>query len=125
MTTQSETALRKRRSVTRASLTRLASRLRDLESKTDQPDTLDLAEWAKQKLRDLKVDFMAHHLALIDVIVDEGSLETEQGTLDSFDEEVVTLEVRFQHLITACSSSSSSARKVASKRLTRLSKHFL
>ena len=125
MATPTEAVLRKRRGVTHASLTRLSSRLRDLESRTDESDTLDLAERSKQKLADLKIDFMTHHLALIDVIVDEESLGREQGTLDPFDEEVATLEIHFQRLITACSSSSSTARKVASKRLTRINKGLL
>ena len=113
---------KKRRGVTRASLTRLATRLRDLQGKTDQPDTLALAKRAKQKLIDLKTDFMTHHLALVDVITIEESLEAEQAILDSFDEEVATLEIRIQYLITACSSSNSSTCKVASKKLDRLSK---
>ena len=105
----SDSVLRKRRGVTRASLSRLTTCVRDLERKASQPGTLDVARRLEQKLEELKSNFM-----------DGDVLATEQAVLDDHDE-VTQLEVRIQHVITACSSSSSSdSRRVASKRLTRL-----
>ena len=49
----SETNLRKRRGVVRASITRLNSRIDDLEGKTHQESTLDLAQQAKERLEQL------------------------------------------------------------------------
>ena len=117
----SDSVLRKRRGVTRASLSRLTTRVRDLESKAGQPGTLDVARRLEQKLEELKSNFMTHHLALVDILTDGDVLATEQGVLDDHDEEVTQLEVRIQHVITAYSSSSSpDSRRVASKKLTRL-----
>lgn len=117
----SESALRRRRGATRASLTRLSTRLRDLEGKTDEPNTLDIAQRLRQKLEDLKSDFMTHHLALVDAITDEDDLTAEQDILDAHDEEVTHLEINAQRLITSCSSSSNSvSHKVAIKRLRRI-----
>ena len=121
----SETVLRRRRGVTRASLTRLTTRLRELETKTDEAGTLDLAQRLEQKLKDLKSDFMTHHLALIDALTDDSALETEQEVLDEHDEEVTQLDVRIQHLIATCSPpQDSNSHKLAHKRLLRLRKNL-
>ena len=117
----SESALRKRRGVTRASLTRLATRLRDLEGKSDQPSTLDFAQKLQKKLEELKSDFMTHHLALVEVRTKDEDLAAEQEILDIHDERATELEVEIQHLISACSSSlGSNTRKVITRKLTRL-----
>ena len=111
----SESALRKRRGVTRASLTRLATRLR---GKSDQPSTLDFAQKLQKKLEELKSDFMTHHLALVEVLTKDEDLAAEQEILDIHDERATELE---QHLISACSSSlGSNTRKVITRKLTRL-----
>ena len=85
-----EAALRKRRGIPCASLTHQTTRVCELEGKIDQPGTLELAERAKQKLVDIRAEFMTHHLALIDVLTDEEVLQAEQDFLDGFDEELVT-----------------------------------
>ncbi len=63
------------------SLSRVAMRLRDLESKADQANMLDLTQQFEQKLEELKSDFMTHHLALINVLTDESALASEHGIL--------------------------------------------
>ena len=67
--------LKKRRGVVCASVTRLASRLKDLESDTDKPTTLDLAQGMARKLSALDSEFRTHHHALIDLLDDEEMLQ--------------------------------------------------
>ena len=105
----------------RASITRLATRIRDLEGRVDRDDTLELAKQAKQKLEKLDVDFKTHHYNLIDVIDDEDSLLREQGIIDEHDDEQAVLAIRVQQLITTCDSSSQvGTPKIAVRRLQRL-----
>ena len=115
--------LRKRRGVVRP-ITRLAGRIKELESKADQPITIDAARHAKEKLES---QFNVHHFSVIDVI-DEGddtTLGKEQDILDEHDDEVSALTIRLQKLITTCSSiSAPDARKMPVRKLTRLEKNL-
>ena len=116
-----EPSHRKRRGVTRASLTKLATRVKDLEGKADQEGTLDLANQAKLKLEKLDVDFKAHHFGLVDTIDEEATLEAEQEVLDQHDDYVVVLAVRIRQLVNACGSSSQwTQHKIALRHLQRL-----
>ena len=116
-----ESALRKRRGVSRASITRLTRRLGELEGAADQPSTLDVAQQLKKKLEDLVSEFKTHHYSLIDVIDDDHTLEAEQATLDKHDEDVTALTIRIQHVLEACTSSrASNPRNIASRKLLRL-----
>ena len=122
---QDPTILRKRRGVVRASITRLFTRLKDLESKADQPTTLDLARQISQKLESLDSDFKLHHYALIDLIDDTESMLKEQDILDGHDDEMATLSTRIKRLIAVCDSSSEfGPRKIASRRLVRLERNL-
>lgn len=67
----------------KASITRLASRLKEHEGRTSDPSTLTLGQQMLKKLEDLDGDFRTHHLSLIDLVEDEETLETEQVTLDT------------------------------------------
>ena len=80
-----ETALRRRRGVARASITRLGNSLGDLEGMTGDINTLDLAQQLK-KLENLDSEFKTHHYNLIDD-VDDSHLEAEQTILDEHDED--------------------------------------
>ena len=118
-----EASLRRRRGVTRASITRLGTRLKDLEGRVDQADTLALAQQAKQKLEKLDSDFKLRHYDLIDVVENEEVLRKEQETLDEHDDDIALLTIRVQQLIISCDNSSrSSPRKIALRRLQRLNK---
>ena len=77
MEERSVSVLRKRRGVVRASITRLTSRIKELESKADQPTTIDLARQTKDKLKSLDSEFKVHHYAVVDVIDDETALQKE------------------------------------------------
>ena len=77
--------------VVRASVTRLATRLRELESKVDAPTTPSFAQRMSTKLDTLDSDFKAHHLAVIDAIAgDEEGLTKEQEILDAHDDEMTS-----------------------------------
>jgi len=114
---------RKRKGVVRASLTRLRTKLSELEGALEQPGTVDAAKRLLARLEDLDKDFKVHHFAIVDLIEDEESLQGEQEALDNHDDDVTQLGVRLQQLISACSSpSDSNPRKVPLKRLSRLQK---
>ena len=108
------TTLRKRRGVVRASITRLATRLKDLETKVDQPTTLDLAHRMSQKLDSLDSEFKVHHYALVDIIDDNDLSSKEQETLDEHDDEITELAICIKKLISLCTATpDSNFRKVA------------
>ena len=124
-TTLSLSNCKKRRGVVRASITKLTTKLKDLESKADQPGTFDLAQQAKKRLETLDSDFKTYHYSLVDPIdeKDEAALKNEQETLDNHDDEMAVLTIRVQQLITACApTSDTNPCKIASRRLARLQK---
>ena len=115
--------LRKRRGVVRASITRLTNRLKDLESDTDKPTALNLAQGMTRKLEALDLEFRTHHHALVDLIDEEETLLTEQQTLDEHDDVIAELSARIQQLANACTPSSNPPlRKIASRGLSHLKK---
>ena len=73
----SVTNIRKRRGVAKASITRLDTRLKTLESATDQPTTRDSARQLSAKLKEYDAEFKTTHLSLVDLIDDEGGLKGE------------------------------------------------
>ena len=79
---------KKRRGVVRASLTRLGTKLGELEGSTDQPDTLDHAKRLITKLECLDAEYKTHHYSIVDLTDDEGGLETEQAALDAHHENI-------------------------------------
>ena len=112
---------KKRRGVVRASLTRLGTKVGELEGSTDQPDTLDHAKRLITKLECLDAEYKTHHYSIVDLTDDEGGLAAEQTALDAHDENIAQLGIRIQRLITACSKSlDSNPHKIASKQLTCL-----
>ena len=115
---------RKRRGVAKASITRLANRLKDLESDISQPAVVDHAQRMQRKLDSLDVDFRSHHRDIIDLTDDEDSLSKEQEVLDEHDDVIAELSVRISQLIGVCTSSqlSTSPRKIASRKLARIEK---
>ena len=106
----------------RASLTRLAARISELESKVREPTTPSLARQTAQKLETLDSEFKAHHFTVIDALDDEDTdgLEKEQEILDAHDDDVASLTSRIERLLETCSSAADSgARKVSSRRLSQ------
>ena len=122
---QDFTTIRKRRCVVHVSITRLFTRLKDLETKADQPATLYLTRQMLQKLESLDSDFKLHHYALTNLINDTESMLKEQDILDGYDDEKDTLSTRIKRLIVVCDSSSEfGPHKIASQRLLRLGRNL-
>ena len=123
LTMSNVSTFRKRRGVVRASIIRLTNRLKDLEKNADQPATLDLARGMTRKLDALDSDFRMHHHTPIDLIDDEETLQREHTMLDEQDDLVAELATRIGQLINLCASSSdSSPRMIAARRLSHLQK---
>ena len=101
---QQMTSLRKKRGVVRASVTRQATRLTELELQTREPTTLDLAKQMSQKLISLDAEFRNQHYSLIDMIDDEDTLAGEQEVLDKHDDTIAELTARVERLKIVCSS---------------------
>ena len=99
----SESNLRKRRGIFRAQITRLITRVSELESLADQPRTADHAQELLTKLQTIDSDFKKLHFELIDQIAEEDNetLEREQGVMDKFDDDVSDLTVRLHALLTS------------------------
>ncbi len=109
----------------RASVTRLSSRLDDLEGKTDQATTHDIAQRTSLKLTELDSEFKTYHYRLIDLIDDDDTIEREQAVfvLDEHDDAITLLATRIKHIIAACLSKVESAdHKAASRKLSHLEK---
>ena len=94
MATDGEHALstrRKRRGVVRASVTRLDSRVSELErKKKTSPGDLATAQCFLRKLDELDEEFKSYHLSIVDLIGEE-SIDTEQGILDDHDDKVASI----------------------------------
>ena len=86
----------------RASITRLAKTVRDLEDKTGDPKTLGLVQRTIKRLETLDQEFQEHHGNLIVLIEEEHELAKEQEILDMHDEDTSTLAVELEHVMAAC-----------------------
>ena len=58
---------KKRRRVTKASLTKLSTKLTELETDTTNPDALRAAQALASKLKTFDTEFKTHQLAIIDL----------------------------------------------------------
>ena len=115
--------LRKRRGAIKASITKLTSRIKQLESKVHEPTTFELAQHLAPTLNLLDAKFKEHHFSIIGIIdeKDATSLAKEQEVLDAHDEELSILLLRAQQLVHKCSSASDmGSRQIISRNLTDL-----
>ena len=111
-----ELAFHKKRGVVKASLTKLRTKLTDLEGDTTIPTLMESA----RNLAD-KQDFKTHQLAIMDRTNEEDALADEQQVLDDNDDQVSELSVFIQRLITlATKSKSPDIARVANRQLTLL-----
>ena len=112
--------LRKRRSTTKGSITKLSNRIKMLESKVHEPSTLDLANQLMPNLKTLDEQFKMQHFLIVDAIdeSDEGSLTKEQEVLDRHDDEMSDITLHITQLVRSCNTASDSGtRKTLSRRL--------
>ena len=118
----SAATLRKRRGVVRASITRLGTRLKELEETSDQPRTPDHARQLLTKLQSLDEDFKKHHFELIDIIDGDEDLEREQS-IDKHDDDITSLSICLQILLAPSKTPVAPAtdgRKLLSRKLAHL-----
>ena len=112
---------KKRRGVVKTSLTKLRTKLTDLEGDTTIPTLMESARNLADKLDTLRQDFKTHQLAIMDRTNEEDALADEQQVLDDNDDQVSELSVRIQRLITlATKSKSPDIARVANRQLTLL-----
>ena len=112
---------KKRRGVIKASLTKLKTKLTDLEGDTTIPTLMESARNLADKLDTLRQDFKTHQLAIMDQTNKEDALADEQQVPDDNDDQVSELSVCIQHLITlATKSKSPDIARVANRQLTLL-----
>lgn len=116
--------LRKRRGVIRGSITRLGKRLRELEATPTGPEVGDGARQSATKLETLDKDYKSLHFDVVDLIDDEEmeELEKEQEVLDKHDDDVASIALRLQQLISKSGSPADTigVRKSSSRKLSRL-----
>lgn len=118
----SAATLWKRRGVVRVSITRLGTRLKELEEDAEQPWNLDHTRQFILTKR-LDEDFKKHHFELIDMIDDDDYLEREQAVLDKHDDDITSLSVRLQTLLTPSTTlvtPAADSRKLSSRKLSCL-----
>ena len=122
---------RRRRGVTRSSITRLTAKFEDLESNTtlDATPKLEVARQIKTRLSMLDAEFRTQHLDVIDLLDTEDVLTKEQAILDEHDDRVTELASSIQCLLNCLTSSDlspkyslgpASGRSVASRRLQQI-----
>ena len=85
--------------MTKASLTKLSTKITELEADTANPDALRAAQGLASKLKTLDTEFKSHQLAIIDFTDDDDALTAEQQELDDHDDRVSELMIRTQRLV--------------------------
>ena len=90
---------KKRRTVVRSSITRLETKLSDLESNLDSPILPENTHSLSDRLKALKTNFKIHQLAIVDRTNDEAQLTEEQQALDDNDDIISSLNIRIQQLL--------------------------
>ena len=110
-------------SIVRKSVTRLGTRLRELEETADQPGSADHVAQLVARLDGLESEFKSIHFQVIDA-EDEKSLDKEQEYLDKYDDDLTSIKVRLCRLLAAKSDTPASSvyRKTLSCKLSRLEK---
>ncbi len=63
---------KKRRAVTRGSITKLGSKITEVESSREHPDSIRVAQTLATKLKVLDAEFKIHMLAIIDLTDEEN-----------------------------------------------------
>ncbi len=106
----------------RASITRLGTRLKELEDAAPKSNMPTHARQLLEKLKSLDKEFRGLHYEVIDLIDDgsEDTVEAEQVVLDKHDDDVAALTVRLESLSVVAVSSTADARRPLSCRLSRL-----
>ena len=94
---------KKRRRVTKASLTKLNTRIHELEADITNPNALRAAQGLASKLKALDTKLKSHQLAIINLTDGDEALTAEQQELDDHDDRVSKLTIRIQRLVSTLS----------------------
>ena len=87
---------KRRRGTAKASLTKLATKVTELEDADPDPSVASRAQQYLKRLETLDANFKTHHLAIMDAVDEEGQLEAEQEVLDQHDDDIMNLSMRLQ-----------------------------
>jgi hypothetical protein len=103
------TKLRRRRGVSKASITRICSRIEELEGLGDHPSTVENAKQLASKLESLESEFKSYHFQIVDLLEeDEEALGREQDILDNHDDQVAAMSVCIKKLYSSITPARSS-----------------
>ncbi len=116
---------RRKRGAIRGSITRLQTKVIELQSNTELPDIQLRARRIADKVKDLDNDFKTHHFSIIELVENADVLDEEQAISDEHDDIVSEIAVAVERLISSSESSPSEAHSIAekatvSRRLTHL-----
>lgn len=81
----------KRRGAIKASITKLITKVTDLEAQEPGPTTLTHAQQLTKRLENLDSDFKTRHFAIINVIEDDEQLAEEQDVLNQHEDELAMI----------------------------------
>ncbi len=113
---------RKRRGVVRSSLTRIETRVAELEAKGElSPGDRLTAQTLSGRLENLDSDFKAYHFAIVDLVEDPS---TEQEVIDNHDDKMADLTVRINQLTARSPADSPAVGSTPSRRLTKRLDHL-
>ena len=111
---------RKRRGISRASVTRLEKRIGDLEATANHPTTVEHAKQIAQKLKAIDAEFNSFHREVIDLIdkTDTEALENEQEMLDEHEDLVADMSICLKQLCT--DAAPTDLKRISSRKLAHL-----
>lgn len=116
---RTRSSCRRKRGTVEGSVTRICNHLKELTEQATETSPSEVVSHAKlllNKLETLDADFEKCHSVLIDLIEDPRILDQEQKALDDHEDEVASLTIALQQLVTTHSPSAKSGlRKTTSR----------
>ena len=112
--------LRRRRGVTKSSITKLGNKTNDLEAAEHDYIVMSHAAQLLKRLETYDADYRSHHTAIIDALESDEATVPEQEELDRHDEDVTDLTIRLQVLSAAPISAVTDGRTLALCQLAQL-----
>ena len=112
--------LRRRRGVTKSSITKLGNKTNDLEAAEHDHIVVSHAAQLLKRLETYDADYRSHHMAIIDALESDEATVPEQEELDRHDEDVTDLTIRLQVLSAAPISTVTDGRTFALRQLAQL-----
>ena len=112
--------LRRRRGVTKSSITKLGNKTNDLEAAEHDHIVVSHAAQLLKRLETYDADYRSHHMAIIDALESDEATVPEQEELDRHNEDVTDLTIRLQVLSAAPISTVTDGRTFALRQLAQL-----